>query len=93
MSFDYGKLLDQAIGAAESISVARVERDTARYNSEPVRQRAALHNSEAVSAPESYASGNARNPAQGESYFDQIPKPLLYGSLGLLGVALVLKAL
>ena|SRR5690554_5564557 len=95
MAIDFGAILDRTIGAYENISVARVERDTAKYNNSAVDQLKALHNSEALNMTEAYKTGNAVNPAaagQAVNYWDQIPKPLLYGSLGLLGVGLLIKA-
>lgn len=93
---DFGALLDKTLGAYQTISVARIERDTARYNAAPVTQQAVLHRSEALTTTEAYQTGNAVNPAArgnaASDYFDRIPKPLLYGSMGLLGLALVLKA-
>jgi hypothetical protein len=94
---DFGALLDKTLGAYQAVSVARLERDTARYGAAATTQQNALHRSEAMNATEAYATGNAVNPAAAKtgavgSYFDRIPKPLFYGSVGLLGLALVLKA-
>jgi hypothetical protein len=96
-SFDFGAILDKSIDAASALSVARVERDTARYEAAAAEQQAALHNSEATNMREAYATGNARNPAVGQGntvggYIDRIPKPLLFGSIALLGVGLVMRA-
>jgi hypothetical protein len=95
MSINLGAILDKSIDAYGSISVARAERDTARYNAAVETQRAALHNSEAVNPTEAYATGNAPSPAAQSvgNYVNRIPKPLLYGSMGLLGVAILAKAL
>lgn len=93
--FNFGALLDTSIGAYSEISKARIERDAARYNAQPQIQQNELHAPEGKTPSEAYATGNAPNPAFNSvgGYFDRIPKPLLYGSMGLLGVALVIKAL
>lgn len=95
-SFDFGALLDKTINAYQTVSEVRIERDNARYAAAPATQQNLLHRSEALTTTEAYNTGNAVNPAASPgsvgSYIDRIPKPLLYGSLGLLGVGLLIKA-
>jgi len=88
MNFDFGAVLDKTINAYESVSVARVERDTAKYNSAGASQAQALHSSEAFTQSESYSTGNAVTPGASQNYWGRIPKPLLYGGMALLGGAL-----
>lgn len=56
-------------------------------------QQAALNSPEYMSAKEAIDSGYTpvNNERGTQSYFDRMPKPLLYGSLALLGGALLLR--
>lgn len=93
MAIDLGDLLDKTLDTYQAVSVARVQRDTAKYQNAGADQQQTLHPSEAVNAREAYSTGNAVNPAAATGgYLDRIPKPLLYGSMGLLGLALILRA-
>lgn len=94
MAIDFGAILDKSLEAYQTVSVVRAQRDTARYNNAGATQAQALHASEANTPIEAYQTGNVKSAASsgGASYFDKIPKPLLYGSLGLLGLALVLRS-
>lgn len=62
----------------------------------PKTQDKALHEPDYVSGSEAIEGGNAAVPGAATTaqadYWSRIPKPLLYGSLGLLGLGLVLKA-
>jgi len=94
VDIDYGSLLDKAINAYGTVSVARINRDSSKFEHAGAQQANALHRSESVTPLESYRTGNAADPAKPttQTYFDRIPKPLLYGSAGVLGLILVLKA-
>lgn len=88
---DFGSLMDKAINAYSTVSVARLDRDTARYNAAAQTQQATLNPSEALTQSGAYATGNAagqQTAGMGMSYWSQIPKPLLYGSAALLVGAL-----
>lgn len=93
---DFGGILDNLMGHYATTQKLKNERDAIRYATAGRDQQATLHDSEAMTTGEAYATGNARVEGAGQSsmggYIDQIPKPLLYGSLGLLGVGLLLKA-
>lgn len=94
---DFGAILDKSLQTWGTVQKIKNERDAMRYASAPGDQFRTLHESEAATTNEAYQTGNAPNPAGNRStvggYIDQIPKPLLYGSLGLLGVGLLMKAM
>ncbi|WP_341937199.1 hypothetical protein [Marinimicrobium sp. C2-29] len=93
---DFGGALDRLVDGYAKVQQVKNERDAMRYQNAPNEQEAALHESEAATTSEAYQTGNARVPGTGKpsmgGYVDQIPKPLLYGSLGLLGLGLLMKA-
>ena len=93
MAIDLGAVLDKTIDAYSKVSEARIARDSVKYQTQGATQARELHDSEALTSLESYATGNAKSPAAGNGYFSGIPKPLLYGSVGLLVGALALKVL
>lgn len=94
--FSFGGILDKTLDLYGQVSIARAERDTAKYEAAGAKQAAELHASQAYSSTEAYATGNAVNPARASNtiggYIDRIPKPLFWGSVALLGGAVVLKA-
>lgn len=89
--FNWGNSLDKLIGAYGSYSVAKVERDTAEYNAAAAEQVQTLHPPVATNTVEAYNTGNIAPMDSG--YYSRIPKELLWGSVALLGGALVLKAI
>lgn len=97
MAIDFNASLDKILGTYTTISQARAERDIAKYQAAASMQQAALNPPVGYTATGAYAIGNATVPGAApaqyqQSYFDRIPKELLYGSVGLLGFALLLKA-
>lgn len=69
--------------------------ETAKVEQSTDVQEQALHSSDYTSGSEAISGGNAQVPGAASapaSYWERIPKPLLYGSAGFLGLALLLKA-
>lgn len=81
------------IGVYSDIEKAKAERDAAKYLAQGSVQQQTLHAPQYETAHDSITGGNAVVPgADKASYWDEIPKPLLYGSLGLLGLGVLLLA-
>lgn len=96
---DFGNILAQTLGAYTQVSMARIERDTARYNNAPATQQAALHNAEAPSMLNAFSTGNAVNPgtnangvATNNSIMARVPPIVLYVGLSAAGLFLLSKA-
>lgn len=86
--FDFGAILDKTLNAYQSISLARVNRDTAKYNMAGATQLAALHNPEAVNMLEAYGISAPNN--LGASVASNANKTGINSSVVLMGgVALV----
>lgn len=91
---DFGSILDRTIGAYESVSVARIDRDTAKYMNAGQAQANALHSSEAMTPTEAYSTGNAVNPASNaKGFLERNGKPLMVGAALLVSVGLAIKAM
>lgn len=89
--------LSELIGGYIELEKARNAVDTKAVLEAPKTQEQALHSPDYVSGSEAIEGGNAQvpdaeTPTTPADYWSRIPKPLLYGSIGLLGFALLLKA-
>jgi hypothetical protein len=97
--FDTGKLLDRALGIYQTVSMARVNRDTARYNAAGAAQVAALHEPQAYGMLEAYGIGNAKagssinRPYGNGSGGNGLDNKLLIGGLVLVVGFFALKVL
>lgn len=93
IGLDLGDLIDGYV----QIEAAKHQKDAQRAEDAAADQTATLHDSDYLSGSEAIQGGNApitqqqKTPLQ--SYWDRIPKPLLYISSGLLGIGLLAKAL
>ena len=83
---NFGEILSQTLGAYQAVSLARIEKDTARYNAAGASQASALHSPQGYTMLESLgignsvqSSGSSVNPAARPG----VPKALLWGGLAL----------
>lgn len=95
--FFSGLTLDGMIQHYVELETAKASEAGEKYQVQAVEQVETLHTPEHGSATEAVDGGNAVAPGQepasaGQAYIDRIPKELLYGSLALLGGALLIKA-
>ncbi|WP_406827719.1 hypothetical protein [Microbulbifer sp. ARAS458-1] len=84
------------IGQYTELQKIKAGLGTQKVQQSTAAQDQALHSSDYTSGSEAISGGNAQVPgaaAAPASYWDRVPKPLLYGSVGLLGLGLVLKAI
>ncbi len=96
MAIDFGASLDKILGAYQAVSVARTERDIAKYQAAGEVQKAVLNAPQGYTPGESYATGNAVNPyvagGSGASGSFAIPAPAIYGGLALVAAVMLYKA-
>ncbi|UUA73554.1 hypothetical protein [Cellvibrio sp. QJXJ] len=98
--FDFGAILDSTLKTYQAVSIARAERDVAKYQLAGATQQAALHGTEGYTASEAYNVGVAGNGSQivrgnasGGGSAPINANLLMYGGLALVGGLLVWKAL
>lgn len=96
--FDFGAILDKTLQTYQAVSIARAEKDIAKYNMAGATQMAALHGAQGYTASEAYGVGIAGNgsqirPAGATGAAAPLNTNLLiYGGLALVGGLLVWKA-
>jgi hypothetical protein len=93
---DFGSILDKTLSAYQSISVARIDRDTARYNAAGAAQFAALHNSQSPTMLDAWNGSNqavSSLPRTAVNAPSGIPTGVIFIGLGLVGAVLAWKAL
>jgi hypothetical protein len=85
---DFGGILAQTLAGYQQVSMARIERDTARYNSAGATQAATLHQPQGYTMLESLGIGNSSQQASVTNPAGSaLPKALVFGGLALAAFA------
>lgn len=86
---DFGGILAQTLAGFQQVSMARIERDTARYNAAGAYQNAALHQPQGYTMLESLGIGNSAQSASvtNPAARPALPKALVFGGLALAAFA------
>lgn len=98
--FDFGSILDKTLQTYQAVSVARAEKDVAKYQMAAATQQAALHGAQGYTASEAYGVGIAGNGSQilrpngvAGAALPVNSNLLMFGGLALVGGILLIKAL
>lgn len=98
--FDFGAILDKTLQTYQAVSIARAEKDVAKYQAAASTQQAALHGAQGYTASEAHGVGIAGAGSQivSQQGAAGIASPinsnlLMFGGLALVGGILLIKAL
>lgn len=81
--FNFGEILAQTLGTYQAVSLARIEKDTARFNAAGATQANALHAPQGYTMLESMGIGNSGQSSGSPSAAvpASIPQGLILGGL------------
>lgn len=90
---NFGGTLSQILNGYQTISLARIEADKAKFATAVQNQNSTLFLPEGVNARAAYSTGNAVNKNQVPLAGSNLPQMLLMGALVLGGGLLLVKAM